>query len=58
MPTLFQLTTYRGSTSVLPNDGIVNGFSGVTVPHNNGLTLIGNAYPSDIGRPDPSLLER
>ena len=58
MPTLSQLIAYRSSTSVLPNDGIVNGLSGVTVPHNNGLALIDNAHPSDIGRPDPSLLER
>ena len=45
---LERITVLRG-TAVLPHYGIVHRLAGLGVPHNGGLTLVGNAYGCNFG---------
>src|SRR5690606_11607642 len=42
---------------VLPDDGVVDGFAGVAVPHDSRLALVGDTDSLDVGDVDPTLLE-
>ena len=43
MPVSFELSAVVGCASILPNDGIVERFARVAVPHEGGFALIGDA---------------
>ena len=58
LPGLFQFTAKIGRSSVLPDDGIADRFSGGTVPNHRGLPLVGNAYTGNIGSSSAYFLER
>ena len=40
----------RCGAPILPNDGFVNGFAGMAIPHHGGFTLIRNPNSRDIAR--------
>ncbi|GAA3071025.1 hypothetical protein GCM10020000_64550 [Streptomyces olivoverticillatus] len=44
-------------TGVLPDDGVVDRLAGVLVPHQRGLTLVGDADRLDVGGGDARLLD-
>src|SRR5688572_20220058 len=44
----FQLITIRGRSSILPDDGMVNRFSGTSFPYHGSFTLIGDANAGDL----------
>ena len=43
----FQLVTETGRSPILPDDGVVDGFSGFPVPHHGGFPLVGDAETRD-----------
>jgi hypothetical protein len=47
MAMLNELVAAVGSTAVLPYDSPVQGFSGSSVPNDDGLTLVGNTNAGD-----------
>ena len=44
---LLQPIASRGGASILPDDGVANGFTGVAIPDDDGLALVGDANPGD-----------
>ena len=44
--------------AVLPDDGVVEGLAGFTVPHQGGFALIGDADGGDIAGCDPGFFNR
>ena len=44
-------------TPVLPDDGVVNGLTGLAVPHQGGFALVGNAQCGDLLRGDAGLCQ-
>ena len=52
-----QALAERRRPSVLPDDGVVNGFAGVAVPHHGGLALIRDADGGDVRGAEPRASE-
>src|SRR5581483_8957028 len=49
LPLSIQLVAAMGRPAALPNDGPVDGFTGLSVPEDRGLPLIGDADARDLG---------
>ena len=47
-----------GGASILPNNGIVNRFTGLAIPQHRGLALVSDADGGDVGGGDSGFLER
>src|SRR5690554_4007809 len=46
----FQLVTISGGSAVLPDNGIVKGVAGLSVPEDGGFPLVGYSYSGNLAR--------
>src|SRR5690606_40777692 len=58
MPVLLELGAIGRRASVLPDNGVVNGFAGLSIPDQCGFALIGDADGRHIASRDPGLAQR
>ena len=52
----FELVTVLGGATILPYDSLTKWLTGISIPQQGSLTLVGDAYGSDFRCPDTCLL--